>query len=62
MMRVLKYGTGDTIPNGAQYLCTQVETVASDYEYQAGDASKAIRRTAIKNQYVWHYFLVDSEG
>jgi len=46
MKKVLKYGTGQEIPEGAEYLDTVVEeSIISD--------------TLIKPRFVWHYFLVE---
>jgi len=47
MKRVLKYGTGDEIPDGALYLTTVVEIIEDAGEY-------GNRRERL----VWHYFLV----
>lgn len=45
--KVLKYATGDIIPEGAVYLSTQVEE------------RKALGATM---HLVWHYFLVEVEA
>ena len=44
--KVLKYGTGQEIPKGAEYLCTIKNGVMND-----GKGS----------QFVWHYFLIEVE-
>ena len=50
--KVYKYGTGDVIPEGAIYLCTQTETKTFG---QTGMGS------VTTNVFVWHYFLVEVE-
>lgn len=49
MKKVYKYGTGETIPEGAVYLCTKTETRTSESE-------SGIFK---ENILVWHYFLVE---
>ena len=44
--RVLKFGTGEIIPEGAIYLCTKQNGVI--------DSERNIK-------FVWHYFLVECE-
>ena len=56
MKKVFKYGTGDEIPGGAVYLCTQVET-ATHYDY--GRTEEKLRTVTTNNMLVWHYFLVE---
>ena len=50
MKVVWKYGTGHEIPDGARYLCTQVET--QEVTHSQGETFK-------KNIYVWHYYEVE---
>lgn len=61
MKKVYKYGTGQEIPEGAVYLCTQVETDTETL--RDGLAADSSRRdfTYQRNKFVWHYFLVDVE-
>lgn len=49
MMRVLKYGTGWEIPEGAVYLATLVE------EKREGERPSSYSPIT---RYVWHHFLV----
>lgn len=49
MKKVLKYGTGQEVPEGAVYLNTQVELV----EGRRADGERGTARL------VWHYFLVE---
>lgn len=53
--KVYKYGTGMTIPEGAVYLSTQVETETTSYTVDGMTTGDS--RTL--NLYVWHYFLVE---
>ena len=46
-MKVYKYGTGDTIPEGAVYLCS-LKNGLMPQSHEDRD-----------RYYVWHYFLVD---
>ena len=46
MKKVLKYGTGQEISDGAEYLYTLKNGVMS---------------SALQTYYVWHYFLVEVE-
>lgn len=64
MLRVLKYGTGHEIPEGATYLSTQVEKVIevkgeSDY-YECRPREYKEKHTET-NALVWHYFLVECD-
>ena len=54
MKRVFKYGTGDEIPKGAEYLKTIVQTKLIEHEgyKDAVDVSCWL---------VWHYFLVEDK-
>lgn len=52
--KVFKYATGQTIPFGAVYLSTQVETLTVKDEDFGGAVTS--------NMAVWHYFLVEVEG
>ena len=52
MKKVYKYGTGETIPEGAEYLKTVVEGGSSNYD-------RISERIIISPRYVWHYFLVE---
>jgi len=52
MNKVYKYATGATIPEGAVFLSTQVET-ASGTDVEG--------TTYTTNNLVWHYFLVSVE-
>ena len=56
MKRVYKYGTGRDIPDGAKYLCTQVEknVVVS----QGNDGLSTMKST--HNTLVWHYYEVEA--
>jgi len=53
--KVFKYATGQSIPDGAVYLSTQVEKVYSLTHYGDG----AITKVEENNTFVWHYFLVE---
>ena len=58
---VYKYGTGQTVPVGAKYLCTQVEWVqGSRWEpCPSLENPKAEERFHFKhNELVWHYYEV----
>lgn len=57
MKRVFKYPTGAIIPDGAQFLSTQVETIS----YRQLREHSNVYDTITKNILVWHYFLVDVE-
>ena len=60
MGRVLKYGTGDQIPDGAVYLCTKVEPMTKVFS-DADITNTDLKTTRVtKNMSVWHYFLVIS--
>ena len=48
--KVYKYGTGDTIPEGAIYLCTKTQLKTPDYNGKMHPC-----------WLVWHYFLVEVE-
>lgn len=48
--RVLKYGTGQDIPEGAVYLCTKKQTECA-----------STTGTAKGCWYIWHYFLVECD-
>ena len=56
-MKVLKYGTGHDVPEGATYLCTQVEH--TDVTGETPDGYKYVQR---QNTLVWHYFLVEGDN
>ena len=51
MKQVLKYGTGDAVPDDAQYLTTVVQEIIGN----VSDISKTVSR------FVWHYFLVNAD-
>jgi hypothetical protein len=51
--KIYKYPTGAMIPEGAQYLSTQVEQII---EWDSRN-----EKARIKNDLVWHYFLVEVE-
>ena len=53
MKKVYKYPTGGEIPEGAVYLCTQVETMTHEIT-QLGESESTTH-----NALVWHYFLVE---
>lgn len=54
--KVYKYATGVAIPEGAQYLSTQVEKRIESWQTDDN------RRNYIEqNDLVWHYFLVEVE-
>ena len=44
MKKVLKYATGQKVPEGAEYLCTIKNGKMRDNE---------------EREFVWHYFLVE---
>lgn len=48
--KVYKYGTGQVVPEGAEYLCSKKNGEMPHDEHIIG-----------KRYYVWHYFLVDEE-
>ena len=52
--RVLKYGTGDVVPEDAIYLTTNVEVVV---DTQTDEKAGSIRQQS-SNLYVWHYVRV----
>ncbi len=49
MKKVLKYATGEEIPEGAVYLYSKTQTEATDSN----------NGRVIKCWLVWHYFLVE---
>lgn len=49
--KIYKYATGDTIPEGAQYLSTVTQTEI--------DANPRGQSNWIPCWLVWHYFLVE---
>ena len=49
MKRIYKYGTGDEIPEGAEYLGTVTQT----------EAFNGREVEWVKCWLVWHYFLVE---
>lgn len=53
--RVLKFGTGAEIPEGAEYLCTKVQNLTED---QIAFAIATRGPTWL----VWHYFLVTEDA
>lgn len=55
--KVYKYGTGQEVPEGAQYLSTIIEPrwTERDIEKDGIDGHVKIQ----ENLFVWHYFLVD---
>ena len=55
MKRIYKYGTGESIPEGAVYLNTQVEEIKGKIDISDPGASHCPYRL------VWHYFLVEDE-
>jgi len=57
MKKVYKYGTGKPIPEGAEYLCTQVEDQV--FVDKNSDTDDEVRTRS--NRLVWHYFLVDAD-
>ncbi len=53
MKKVLKYGTGQEIPEGAIYLYTRIEKIKE----------KAIGFDNYNTkEFVWHYFLVEEKN
>ena len=65
MKVVYKYGTGDKIPEGAIYLCTKTEdqiliegNIPTGQTNGGGDHNVNMNITK-RNQFVWHYFLVE---
>ncbi len=57
--KVYKYGTGQTIPEGAVYLCTKTETVKT-YDYHLN--GEGVASETKNNILVWHYFLVEVQS
>lgn len=57
MKRVLKYATGDEIPDNAVYLSTQVETDTFMTKQNEDDINPVVESQ--RNKFVWHYFLVE---
>lgn len=57
MKKVLKYGTGEEIPEGAIYLSTQVETIT----LPSTKGNRLDQGYVTANQFVWHYFLVEEQ-
>ncbi|KKN57978.1 hypothetical protein LCGC14_0556360 [marine sediment metagenome] len=47
MKKVYKYGTGDEIPEGAEYLCSVKNGLMKNDNYPND------------YKFVWHYFLVE---
>lgn len=54
--KVFKYGTGETIPQGASYVSTVVQTEREAYIQLEG---KPKRMESC--YFVWHYFLIEVE-
>jgi len=54
--KVLKYATGQPIPESAVYLCTKTETLMVKETIEPG-----VVGDFKKNLLVWHYFLVEVE-
>lgn len=54
MKKVFKYGTGQEVPEGAQYLKTVVEPIFIGKECEDGSL-----KVVQQNVLVWHYFLVE---
>lgn len=62
--RVLKYGTGHEIPEGAKYLCTQIEWMQGSRWEKCPSAENpnAEERVYFKrNELVWHYYEVETK-
>ncbi len=59
--RILKFATGELVPEGAVYLGTVTQT---EFEHLYGDktAPHYPRKEWLKCWYVWHYFLVETES
>ena len=55
--KVLKYSTGDIIPEEAKYLCTKTEKVNLYINVEEAKGKCLFK----KNLLVWHYFLVEIE-
>ncbi|MEK6881421.1 MAG: hypothetical protein AABY22_17490 [Nanoarchaeota archaeon] len=51
MKKIYKYGTGDSVPEGAIYLSTIVQELKNSTD----NINTVIQR------FVWHYFLVEVE-
>jgi len=50
MKKIFKYGTGQSVPEGAIYLGTITQTHQENYD-----------KVYVPCWYVWHYFLVEIE-
>ena len=59
--KVYKYATGETVPNDAVYLCTEVETKSFVVNEVAQYLGALTDVTRVYNEFVWHYFLVEVE-
>lgn len=57
--RVLKYATGQEIPNGAVYVSTQVEKRTEAWKKTNPGEEGFISQDT--NTFVWHYFLVHDD-
>lgn len=49
MKKIFKYGTGDSIPENAQYLTSVVQEMITQNDNISQERSR----------FVWHYFLVE---
>jgi hypothetical protein len=59
---VYKFPTGGEIPEGATYLCTQVETVTrTRREKGIKDQSVSNTESRKSNVLVWHYYELPNE-
>ncbi len=58
IQKVFKYGTGDPIPDDAEYLTTEVEYIQQPIN---GAANAGFQMFPSPQRFVWHYFLVSLE-
>lgn len=62
--RVLKYGTGEEIPEGSVWLCTRAGTDTTFYatpdEEQKKQGIEGIQQR--HDNLIWHYFLVECDA
>ena len=55
MKKVFKYGTGQEIPEGAEYLCTKTQSKVKEIR----EGSLVTWEGYVDCWLVWHYFLVE---
>lgn len=51
MKKIYKYGTGQSVPDGAVYLSTVVQEMHNAQDHV----------NMVTQRFVWHYFLVETE-